>query len=165
MTTKSVALTLIIALATGQPASALAQESLRQSGGQSDWAVIQALPAGQKLEIETTAGERVEGKLGSKTDSGLTLVSKDKTVAINRTDVNKVYRFAGGSRLKTALIGVGIGAGIGLGIAFAALAVTDGSDEAGGVVTGGVLIGAGIGGAIGALAGKGSKRTLIYESR
>ncbi len=133
--------------------------------GQPDWAAVQAVPAGQKLAIESKSGERIEGKLSSISDASLTLVSQNKTVSVNKTDVRRVYRLSGGSRLKTALIGAGIGAGVGVGVGFGLLAATGGSDESADIVAGCVLVVAGIGGALGALAGKGSKHTLIYDLR
>jgi hypothetical protein len=117
------------------------------------------------LAIEMKNGERIEGKLNNTSDTGLELIRKSTTVSVDRTEIRRVYRLSGGSRLKAALIGAGVGAGVGAGAGAGFLGATDGSDSAGHFMVGITLAVAGIGAAIGAVAGGGSKRTLIYESK
>ncbi|MGH9835535.1 MAG: hypothetical protein ACREBD_15515 [Blastocatellia bacterium] len=153
------AITLVL-LFTQSPA-ALAQAA----PGLSDWATIQAIAKGKKLAIEMKNGDRIEGKLSNTSDTRLELISKNKTVGANRTEIRRIYRLSGGSRLKAALIGAGIGAGVGAGASAGYLSATGGSDFAGDFIAGATLVVAGIGAAIGAIAGGGSNRTLIYESK
>jgi len=133
--------------------------------GQQDWAAVQAIAKGRKLVIETKNGERLEGKLSNTSDTGLELIRKNKTVSVAGTDIRRIYRLDGGSRVKAALIGGGIGAGVGAGAGAGVLSATGGSDSAADFMAGMTLAIAGIGAAIGAIAGGQSKRTLIYESK
>ena len=151
-----------IVLLFTQPPAALAQDAQ----GQSDWAAVQAMAKGRKkAAIETKNGERIEGKISDTSDTGLELIRKNKTVSVNRTDIRRIYRLSGGSRVKAALIGAGVGAGVGAGAGAGFLSASGGSDSAGDFMIGITLALAGIGAAIGAVAGGGSKRTLIYETR
>ncbi len=161
MTKKLIAPILAIVLLFTQSPEALAQAA----PGESDWAAVQAIVQGKKLAIETKNGERIEGKLSNTSDTGLELIRKNKIVSVNRADIRRVYRLSGGSRVKGALIGAGVGAGVGVGAGFGILGATGGSDSAGDFMAGITLAVAGIGAALGAIAGGASKRTLIYESR
>ncbi len=161
MPTKLLALTFIFALLLTQPPMVLA----KASGGQQDWSIVQAVPVGSKLRIETKSGEHIEGNLSDMTGSALTLTHKGKTLNFNQTDIHRIYTLKGGSRAKSTLIGTGIGAAIGGGAAAAALGATGGSDATSAILATGIALGAGIGAAIGAAVGKGNKRTLIYESK
>jgi len=160
MTRRLFALSFIALLLLSQPPTFLAQDAPVQQG----WAAVQAVRAGSKVLIETKNGERIEGKLNSASDTILSLTSKNRTVSLNRAEIQRVYRLRRSSRAKYALIGAGVGAGVGVGGAAVALGATGGSDAAGALVTSVALISTGIGAAIGAAVGKGSKRTLIYES-
>jgi hypothetical protein len=160
MIKKLFALSIITVLLFTQSPAALAQDA----PGQPDWAAVQAIAKGKKLAIEMKNGERIEGKLNNTSNTGLELISKNKTVSVNRTEIRRIYRLSGGSRLKAALIGAGVGAGVGAGAGAGFLGASGGSDSAGDYMVGATLVGAGIGAAIGAIAG-GSKRTLIYESK
>jgi hypothetical protein len=159
--TKVFSLAFALALLLTQPPTLLAQEATSQQS----WAAVEALAAGDKLRVETKSGEQIEGKHTGLSDSALTLSRKGRTMSLNRTDVRRIYRLGGGSRVKSALIGTGVGAGLGVGGAAAALGATGGSDETGAFIAIVSLLGAGIGAAVGAAAGKGTKRTLIYESK
>jgi hypothetical protein len=161
MIKKLLALTITaVLLFTQSPAT-----SAQDAPGQSDWATVQAIAKGKKLAIEMKNGDRIEGKLSDASDTGLELIRKNKTVSANRTEIRRIYRLSGGSRLKAALIGAGVGAGVGAGAGAGFLSATGGSDSAGHYMIGITLAVAGIGAAIGAVAGGGSKRTLIYESK
>lgn len=159
--TKAFSLAFALALLLTQPPMVLAQEATNRQS----WAAVEALSAGDKLRVETKSGEHIEGKFTEISDSVLTLGRKGRTLGLNRTDIRRIYRLGGGSRLRSALIGTGVGAGVGVGVAAAALGATGGSDETGAFIAMISLLGAGIGAAAGAAAGKGTKRTLIYESR
>ncbi len=154
----ALALLLIVLLSHG-PLS-LAQEKPQQS----EWAAIQAVPAGGDLVIETKTGETIKGKLDTITDTTLNLKSKNKIVPFELTDIKRAYRVVGRSRGKSTLLAAGVGGatgvGVGLGIYLPAR-----NDIVGVIVPAFGVIGTGVGAAIGALTGGGRKRVLIYESR
>lgn len=162
MTTKLFALTFIVFLFLSQSSVALGQDASRNQ----DWTAVETLAAGVKLLVETKTGRQFKGNFDNASSTTLSLLRKNKTETINRDDIRKIYQLtSGGSRGKSTAIGAAVGAGVGAGGAAIALGSTGGSDDTSGVVVSGVLIGAGIGAVIGLLAGSGSKRTLIYESR
>jgi len=161
MTTQFFAFGFAAVLLLTQPPVLLAQDA----PGQQDWAAVQAVPSGAELVVETKAGKRVKGKLSNVSDLTLTLVRKNNPVDLDRTDVQRIYRRSDGARTKSALIGAGVGAGLGVGLAFAALHATGGSDEAGDLILQWGSLAAGIGAAVGAVAGSGHKRVLIYDAK
>lgn len=162
MSTKIFALTFTIISLLSQPLFLPGQDV---AAGQQDWAAVQALSAGVKLQVEIKDGKRLKGKLNSVSPTALTLTANNKTTNLNRDDIQKIYQSRGGSRVTSALIGAAIGAGVGAGAALALLGATGGSDDTTGIIGRGTLIGAGIGTAVGVAIGKGSRRTLIYESK
>jgi hypothetical protein len=162
MTTKLFAITFTIVLLFSQPSFLLGQSVSQQQ----DWTAVQNLSTGIKLLIETKDGKSLKGNLNNVSATTLTLSRNNTTANFNRDDIRKIYQFSrGGARVKSALIGTAVGAGIGVGGAAIALGSTGGSDDTTGILTSGILIGAGIGAVIGLVAGKGSRRVLVYESR
>lgn len=162
MTTKLFALTIAVFLLLSQPSITLAQSASQQQ----EWTAVEALASRVKLSIETKNGKQLKGNFNNASSTTLSLSRKNKTETINRDDIRKIYQLtSGGSRGKSTAIGAGVGAGVGAGGAAIALGATGGSDDTSGIVISGMLIGAGIGAVIGLLAGNGSKRTLIYESK
>jgi hypothetical protein len=162
MTTKLFALTIAVFLLLSQPSLSLGQSASQQQ----DWTAIEALASGVKLLMETKNGKQLKGNFNNASNTTIVITRKNRTETINRDDIQKIYQLSsGGSRGKSTLIGAGVGAGVGAGGAAIALGATGGSDDFSGIMARGILIGAGIGAVIGLLAGNGSKRTLIYESR
>lgn len=161
MTTKLFALTFTIILLLFQPLFMLGQDAT----GQQDWAAVQALSTGVKLLVETKDGKKLKGKLSNASSTTLALTDNNRTISLNRDDIQKIYQLRSGSRVTSALLGAAIGAGVGAGAALALLGATGGSDDTTGIIGRGTLIGAGIGIALGAAVGKGSRRVLIYESK
>jgi hypothetical protein len=161
MTIKLFSLFFIVLLLLTQPPLLLAQNVPQQQ----NWATIQALSPGVKLLIETNDKKRFEGKLRSATETTLTLDRSSGAANLNKTDIQRIYRLGGGSRVKTAVIGTAVGAGVGAGASLVLLGATGGSDDFNGILGTGILIGAGIGAALGAALGKSRRRELIYESK
>ncbi|MDQ4122460.1 MAG: hypothetical protein M3209_13560 [Acidobacteriota bacterium] len=161
MTTKFFSLTLTILLLLSQPTFLLGQAVNQQQ----DWSAVQALSPGIKLLVETKNGKRLKGTLNNASVATLALTRNNRTENLNKDDIQRVYRLNTGSREKSALIGTAAGAGLGAGAAAIALGSTGGSDDAAGILGAGILIGAGIGAVIGLVAGNGSRRVLIYESK
>jgi hypothetical protein len=161
MTTKLFALTFTVFLFFAQPSLLLGQ-SVSQT---QDWAAVEALAPGVKLLVETKDGKQVKGKLKNVSAGALALDRKNRTENFNKDEIKIIYRLSNGSRAKSLLIGTAAGVGVGAGAALIALGATGGSDDGTGIVAAGTLIGGGVGALLGLVAGKGSRRTLIYEAR
>ena len=160
MNTKLYAAVFAVFIFLSQPAFLLGQ----QTTDKSDWTAVESLVAGDKLSIETKDGKRLKGTMNSVSPSGLNLNVRGASTNIDRNNIRKVYRLdESGSRTKSALLGAAVGAGIGGGGTAIALTSRGGSDGAAGYLAAGIAVGAAIGAALGYFAGKGSKRTLIYE--
>lgn len=166
MKTRFVALTLILFIFLTNSTILLAQQTDNAKG---DWAAVQAVPAGEKLNLRLKDGKKAEGNLQSVSATTLTLSKDNKTTDFSRDAIAKVYRVIQKSRGKSiakgALIGAGIGFAGGAGVGLAAGQYEDlGTAELVGIFG---LLGAGIGAGIGAVAssfGKKQKLVLIYES-
>src|SRR5215475_14797249 len=114
-----------------------------------DWARLSAVEIESKLSIKLKDGKKVEGKLSSVSDRGLTLSVKKKPVELNRDDIRSVHLVKPSSSVKWALIGMGVGAGATAGAVALARSTNDdtGADFVNEDVihAGLVVIGAGIG--------------------
>jgi hypothetical protein len=161
MTTKLFSLTFTVLLLLSQPSFLLGQAVNQQQ----DWAVVQALSPGVKLLIETKDGKRFKGKFNNASAAVLALTRNNRTENLNKDNIQKIYQSSGGSRATSTLIGTALGAGVGGGGAAILLGATGGSDDTTGIIGKGILVGAGIGAVLGLVAGKGSRRVLIYESK
>ena len=144
--------------------SLAAQEQKATNTRLSDWSLLNAVTTGSKVAVKLKDGKTVEGKLGSVSDTGLSLSVKDKPVDVKREDVLSVYQITKKSAKKATLIGLGVGAGAGAGIALAGRG--EGYDKLENLVLAGfTVIGAGAGALTGYLIGRsGHKRVLIYHA-
>jgi hypothetical protein len=133
-------------------------------GSSTDWSSLSTVASGSDLSIKLKNGKTVDGKLGSVSESGLSLTAKNKSVDLKREDVLSVHQVFKKSATKATLIGLGVGAGVGAGIGVAASNDDDFAKidhVATAVVT---VLGAVAGGVVGYFVGKsGKKRVLIYE--
>ena len=91
----------------------LASVGMAQDGGSSapSWSVRSSLHIGQKLQVNTKDGKSKKGTLDKITDSGLTLIAKEKSFSFQSSEIGKIYILRGRSIGKRTLIGGGIGAG------------------------------------------------------
>ena len=146
---------------------ALPMDGLAQSTSTTSWATVATVPSGQKLVIELKTGEKLKGKFGSASETGMTLVRGKNTEDIKRSDIRRVYRENGVSATKSTLIGTAIGGGTG-----AVLGAATGGCDSGGIICftrgetalGLGIFGAGIGAITGFVVGKlRQKKVLIYE--
>ena len=141
-------------------ASTTAQTALAQSGAGS-WDAVKSVYTDTKLEVRTTDGETMKGKMLDATDATLALSVDGRRVEIPRDRVQRVYAEGKRSVKRTTLIGAAIGGGGGLGLGIAAFSAGDMTRS---VIYAPGIAGAGIGAGIGALLGlRRSKPTLIYE--
>ncbi len=146
----------------GVPVHAQAPASSQLTTGM--WANVETVPPGDKLVVKLKDGGTVKGTLSSVTDTRLTLSCKIKTTEVEQGDIVRVYRVAGSSPAKSALIGAGAGAAGG-----AVIGAVAGRDwvikTAASVPIGATLFGV-IGSVVGYAVGKArQKRVLIYDAR
>lgn len=150
---------LVLALAASQ--TLVAQTAGQQPDG---WNVVQAIPVGEQLLVESKDGKQNKGKLSAVSETELTLLKGSQSTTLNQANIRRVFRLVGKTRgqstLKGAVIGAATGTGIGLVIYLPAR-----DDIVGSTVPGFGAIGAGIGAAIGAIGGSGQKKVLVYDAK
>lgn len=115
----------------------------------SSWENLNALHAGQKIQVVETDSKKHTGVFVSVSDTAIVLMQTDGNRTVERQDVRTVKLLKGGHRLRNTLIGAGVGAGAGGGI-------TAGAWEPHGFLGGkgtGAAVGAILGGAVGAILG------------
>lgn len=129
------------------------------------WDAVQQTPAGEKLSVQTRDGKKVLGDMVSASDTTLWLEERQQPRALQRADIQKVWRVAPPSRSKQKFYS-GIGTGVGL-FAGLALAISQTEVQCGdctgtkvGIVA--AIIGFPVGGAIIGRALARGKRILIY---
>jgi hypothetical protein len=163
ITTSLILITSILLL----PGSLVAQTSTAPIN---DWSRLAAIESGNKLTIKLKNGKKVDGKLSSVSDTGLTLSVKDKPVELKRDDIRMVHLVKPPSTTKWTLLGMGVGAGAGAALG----AVGRANDNDAGfdfdkldnaIHAGLVVAGAGAGAITGFFVGRTRrKKVLIYES-
>jgi hypothetical protein len=127
----------------------------------SDWARVQSLASGARLQVSLTTHEQVEGRLDHVTSDALYLVGKKQTREVRRDGISRVYLNRKGSWTKGVLIGTAAGAGIGGVVAPLTMEHEIGYGAA---VAGTVVLAALIGAGVGYLVTAHGGRTLIYEA-
>lgn len=147
-----------IILATVTMLSLLATQA---SAATSNWAVLQALGSGERIEVHLANGSKLSGELERVTPETLYVAVRSGTVGVPRAEVGRVYTKSKGNRLAAMLIGTAAGAGVGGGLGGRYMENETGY---GGAVAGCVGLGALIGMGVGAAVSKGSKKTLVYEA-
>lgn len=161
MQTKKVTATLSLMMLLSGATVTPAQQKAAVS---SDWTVVKTVTVGDKISVKLSNGKKVDGRMGSVSDSLLTLSRKNQSVEIARADVKQVYRLTPRSAARKTAIGAGVGAAAGLGAFGAGAGITHGGIEAG-LLPISMLAGAGIGALIGAVSGIGHKRVLVYDAK
>ncbi len=151
-------LALVIALAQVSPVV-----GQQRAEGSREWSVVQKIVEGEKIVVRTLAGDKVEGRFKSATDTSIVILRDGKDFSIARDDIRRVSHKGGKSRSTAALIGAGIGGGGGA-LVSGPIYKAGGGDFADEFVPVSILLGAGIGAGIGALLGKGKKDITIYEA-
>jgi hypothetical protein len=129
----------------------LAAEQIAHAADNNNWAALSSLKPGEKVGVIQSNQKRIEGRFQFVTESNIA-IRADREITVSRTEVVRVYRHAGHSRTKKALIGAAIGVAAG-GILYGTVGDrvrNEGQDVSAGLWIGG---GAGIGAGIGALLG------------
>jgi hypothetical protein len=140
---------LLLCLATGQITAA-----------PSDWAVVEQLTAGQRIEASLSTGSSVKGKVDHVTPASVFIERRGKTIEVKRVDVARLYRWKAGAGAKWALIGAAIGAGAGGALGAVILERESGF---GGAMAGTIALCGAIGAGVGYLLRSG-KMVLIYSA-
>lgn len=149
------------------PSSLVAQTS---TASINDWSRLSAVGPESKLTIRLKNGKKVDGRLSSVSDGGLTLSVKDKPLEVKRADIRSVHQVKPPSTAKWTLIGTGVGAGATAAVVAVARSNDDDTgfdfDKLENAIHGGlVVVGAGVGAITGFFVGRSRrKKVLIYES-
>lgn len=149
------------------PGSLIAQTSTTPIN---DWSRLSAVEPESKLTIRLKNGKKIDGRLSSVSDAGLTLSVKDKPLEMKRDDIRSVHQVKGRSTTKWTLIGMGVGAGAGAALGAVGRANDNDTgfdfDELDNAIHAGlVVVGAGLGAITGFFIGRTRrKKVLIYQS-
>ena len=137
---------LFLACLLGIPCALVAQS------GQSSWASLSGLRAGQKIQIDEMNSKKHSGIFENVSDSAISIRDASGEMSVQKQDVRSVKLLSSGHRLRNTLICAGVGAGGGA-IAGAALGETQ--NKGFDIVTTGELTAAGAlgGGVIGTIVG------------
>ena len=126
----------------------------------SEWAVVERLAAGERIEAALSTGKTLKGKVDHATPASVFIERGGKTIEVKRVDVARLYRRGSGSGAKWAIIGGAIGAGAGGALGGVILERESGF---GGAMAGTVVLLGAIGAGVGYLIGHG-KSVLIYRA-
>lgn len=143
------ALLVVFCLSTGQILAA-----------PTDWAVVEQLAAGQRIEAELSTGKTVKGKVDHVTPASVFIERRGKPIEVKRGEVARLYRWKAGTGAKWAMIGAAIGAGAGGALGGVILERESGF---GGAMAGTVALCGAIGAGLGYLI-RGGKSVLIYSA-
>ncbi|MBI3666526.1 MAG: hypothetical protein HY236_09950 [Acidobacteria bacterium] len=126
----------------------------------SEWAAVQSLAAGERIEVSLATGKTLNGNIDHVTAEAVYLQSRTQTVAIRCDEISGLYTKKKKSWIKPVLIGSAVGAAA---AGIAAPKTLEHETGYAGAVAGTVAFGALIGAGVGYLA-KGSGKSLVYES-
>lgn len=160
MNTSMKAIRILLVVLLALPSGLRAQDKATPT--QNNW---QAIAINDELFVELKNGKTVKGRVKTVDDQTLNLTrSWRRTTAVNKPDVQRVYRLTPKSAKKATLIGMAIGAGIGA--AWGTNEYYEGGESGEQyLIVVPAALGAGLGALTGYLVGKGKRRTLIYESK
>jgi hypothetical protein len=128
---------LFLACLLGIPCALVAQ------GGQSAWASLSGLRAGQKIQIDEMNSKKHSGIFENVSESAISIRDASGEMSVQKQDVRSVKLLSSGHRLRNTLICAGVGAGGG---AIAGAAVGETQKKGFDIVTTGELT---AGGALG----------------
>ena len=154
---KTLPLLLAVGLVLSQTSWVLAQTTSANS-----WTAVQQIGTNEKLVVKRKDGKEFKGRMIEASDTTLRIDRDGKPFEIARADVRRVEVSEGKAQKgKWALIGAGAGAATGAGIGSIPYAAD--RDDSAIYVTGGLLLGAGIGAVSGLLFGQTRRsRKTVY---
>ena len=115
-----------------------------------NWAAVESLAAGERIQVELSTGKFVNGKVDHVTPESVFVQHGRQTTEVRRQEVNRLYRQKSGTGAKWAANGALIGAGAAGG---AGAAVLERGSGFGGAVAGTVALGGALGAGVGYLLG------------
>ena len=153
MKIRILSLLITIALLIAQSGAVLAQGR--------GWSAVQAVPADDRLIVKQKDGKTITGKMIEANDTNLTISRDKKVVNISRDNIARIEHSRGkAAKTQWALIGTGAGGAIGAGIG---ATKQSGDSDSYIYIPIGLVFGAGIGAATGALFGASRRqRDVIY---
>lgn len=153
---------LIISTALAEAPAALCQSKPSKH----EWSAVQAVPPGSNLTVKMKDGTTVKGRLGSASDTALTLLSDNQTIRLETKDIQKIHRVKGRTFARSTGIGLAIGAGYGAGMGGVIAIAYDGSESGEELlpVIFFATVGAIVGTITGFLFGFRRDRKLVYEA-
>ena len=125
-----------------------------------DWTAVQALVAGQRVQVDLSSGKMLKGKIDHVTPESVFVRSGRKLEEVQRKDISHLYIKKKGGWWKSTLFDMAIGAGAAGGIG---AAIMEHERGYGGAVAGTVALFAGIGAAVG-YALRPDQTILVYEA-
>jgi len=129
-------------------------------GASSDWAVVQGLAAGERIQLDLTTGKILKGRIDHVTADAVYLQTQSQTAAVSRDEISRLYVTKKRNWAKPVLIGAAAGAAA---AGIAAPRFLEHESGYAGAVAGTVVLGAVVGAGVGCIA-RGSGKLLIYES-
>ena len=128
-----------------------------------NWSAVTSIAPGTEVRV-VAAAQKIQGRLARSTENSLVLLSQNGEQVFERQAVTRVSVKKPSHRRRNVLIGLGVGTGAGLGLGLAAV---PGPNQwhivpNGAVVVTGVILGAGVGTAVGALIPTGGWR-VVYK--
>ncbi len=146
-----------IVIATLLIGSLLSVQLFAETG---DWAAVQALAVGERIQVDVSSGKMLRGSLDRVTSDSLFVKIDARVTEVSQKDVSRVFILRKSNWRKTTLIGAGIGAGAGAGIGAGSVSKEFGYGAAvAGVVAIFAAIGAGVGYAF-----RSNKPMLVYRA-
>jgi hypothetical protein len=130
------------------------------SAATADWAAVQALAVGERIQVNLSTGKTLKGKLDHVTSESVFLQVDGRATEVLQKDVSRLYLKKRGSWQKSTVIGTSIGAAAGAGIGAVIMEKESGY---GGAVAGTVALFAAIGASVG-YAMRSGKSVLVYEA-
>jgi hypothetical protein len=139
---------LVISLLSGQASAEAA-----------DWAAVQAIKAGEHIQVNLVTGKKLKGVLEHVTSDSVFVQIDGKTMEVSKKEISSLYLKKKGSWRKSTLIGAAAGAAAGGAIGAGIMEKETGYGAAvAGTVALFAVIGAGIGYAL-----RSGKPVLVYE--
>ena len=135
--------------------------SSQVSAATEDWSAVQALAAGEKIQVNLSTGERLTAKLDHVTSDSVFLRIDEKVREVARKDVGRLYLIKRGNWAKPTMIGMSMGAAAGGGIGAGIMEKEEGYA---GAVAGTVALFAAIGAGIGYIL-RSHRSILVYEAQ
>ncbi len=139
---------------------ALAVFASQMQAASQEWAVVQGLAPGARVQVSLRDGKTVSGSIDHVTVDAVYLQTKKETVTISRDEISRLYVKKKQRSALIILAGAGAGAAVGGAVGAKLMENENGYAPA---VAGSVALFALVGAGVGALA-RGSGQSLVYKA-